>query len=142
MLRKATTIDEGARFKIWLQQADFDLKAANSSKDSGFYEWACFQSEQAVEKGLKAILVNAGWRPPKMHKLAVLIHYCNDANRKFRETKFEFRDLEASTFVSRYPFLIPGENLSPHEFITLENATKCIEQASSMLQKIRQLLQE
>lgn len=138
MLRKS--ISKSKRYKVWLEQAHFDLEAAKTSRDGTFFEWACFQSEQAVEKALKAVLVHAGWRPPKMHKLAVLMSYCNNANKKFRKTKFEFRDLEAFTFVSRYPFLIPGENLSPHKFIKLEDAEKCISQAEAFLKKIRNLL--
>lgn len=140
MLKKITR--KGKRYQVWLEQAEFDLEAAKVSCDNGFNEWACFQSEQAVEKALKAVLVNAGWRPPKMHKLAVLMSYCNNANSEFKKTKFEFRDLESFTFVSRYPFLIPGENLSPHNFITLDDAKRCINQARSFLDKIQKLLKE
>ena len=141
MLKRSTSLkSRGDRYKIWLEQAEFDLKAAELSRDNDFFEWTCFQCEQAVEKALKSVLVHAGWRPPKMHKLAVLMSYCNKANDKFKKTKFEFRDLEAFTFVSRYPFLIPGENLSPHEFITLDDAQRCINQAKSFLEKIRKLL--
>ena len=142
MLRKLKAKGKGDRHKIWLKQAEYDYQAANLSKEHNFYEWACFQSEQAVEKALKAVLVHAGWRAPKMHKLAVLMSYCNNANEKFRRTKFEFRDLESFTFVSRYPFLIPGEDLSPHEFITLEDAQRCINQARAFLDKIYNLLKE
>lgn len=142
MLRKLKTKGKGNRYKVWLEQAEYDLQAAQVSKDNDFYEWACFQSEQAAEKALKGVLVHAGWRPPKMHKLAVLMSYCNNANERFRRTKFEFRDLESFTFVSRYPFLIPGENLSPHEFITLDDAQRCISQARAFLDKIHKLLEE
>lgn len=142
MLRKIKGKGKLDRYKVWLKQAEYDFNAAAVSKENGFHEWACFQSEQAVEKALKAILVHAGWRAPKMHKLAVLMSYCNRANERFRQTKFEFRDLESFTFVSRYPFLIPGENLSPHEFITLDDAARCINQARAFLDKIHDLLNE
>lgn len=33
--------------QIWFSQAKFDLKAANDSMNSGNYEWACFQAQQA-----------------------------------------------------------------------------------------------
>lgn len=142
MLKKLKALGKSERYKIWLKQAEFDYEAAVCSSKNGFFEWACFQSEQAVEKALKAVLVKAGWRPPKMHKLAVLMAYCNKANKKFRKTKFAFRDLESFTFVSRYPFLIPGEDLSPHEFITLDDAQGCINQARTFLNKIQSLLNE
>lgn len=141
MLKKLLTKGVGKRFLVWLEQAEYDFEAAKISRDSKYFEWTCFQCEQAVEKALKAILVYAGWRPPKMHRLAVLMAYCNDANAEFRKTKFEFRDLESYTFVSRYPFLIPGENLSPHNFINLNDAEKCINQARDFLDKIHKLLE-
>jgi HEPN domain-containing protein len=140
MLRRSKFRGKLNRYKVWLKQSEYDLQAAETSKNNEFYEWACFQSEQAAEKALKAVLVHAGWRPPKMHKLAVLMSYCNNANEEFKRTKFEFRDLESFTFVSRYPFLIPGENLSPHEFVTLEDADRCINQARTFLDKIHNLL--
>lgn len=130
------------RYAVWLEQAEYDLKAAELSRDNQFYEWACYQSQQSVEKALKSVLVHAGWRPPKMHKLPVLMGYCNSANKEFKKTKFEFRDLGSFTFVSRYPFLIPGKNTSPHNFITLENAQTCIKQAKQILLKIKKLLKE
>jgi len=141
MLRKIKAKGSSQRYKVWMAQSFYDLQAAEMSKNNGFFEWACFQSEQAVEKALKSVLVHAGWRAPKMHKLAVLMSYCNNANENFRKTKFEFRDLESFTFVSRYPFLIPGENLSPHDFITLADAEKCINQARNFLEKIHILLE-
>jgi len=142
MLRKLRSKGKGNRYLVWLEQAEFDFQAAQVSKENKFYEWTCFQSEQAVEKALKAVLVHAGWRPPKMHKLAILMSYCNEANEEFRRTKFEFRDLESFTFVSRYPFLVPGENLSPHKFINLDDADRCINQARKFLDKIHSLLKE
>jgi HEPN domain-containing protein len=140
MLKKLTAVAKSDRYKAWIKQARFDMGAAELSKENGYYEWACFQSEQAVEKALKAVLVFSGWRPPKMHKLSVLMSYCNKANEEFSKTKLQFRDLETFTFLSRYPFLIPGENLSPHEFITLDDAQRCIDQANRFLNKIQKLL--
>lgn len=140
MLEKIRLVRKGQRYQIWLEQATFDLEAAELSKKYGFFEWSCFQSEQAAEKALKGVLVHAGWRPPKVHKLALLMAYCNNANNRFRDTRFEFRDLESVTFVSRYPFLIPGDNLSPHKFFTMEDAEKCIHQAKIFLSKIQNLL--
>ncbi len=39
----------------WLKQSERDLEHAKSSKDGGFYEWACFSAQQAAEKALKAV---------------------------------------------------------------------------------------
>lgn len=130
------------RYKVWLRQAEFDLQAANVSNEAGFYEWVCFQSQQVVEKALKSILVHAGWKPPRIHKLAILMGMANDANEQFKATKFEFKHLQAFTFISRYPFLIPGEHSAPHDFIEAKDAQKCINQAEQFLQKVKNLLKD
>ena len=45
-----------SRYKDWLEQAKWDLKAAKDSLKAENYEWSCFQSQQAAEKSLKAYL--------------------------------------------------------------------------------------
>ncbi|MCA9381859.1 HEPN domain-containing protein, partial [Candidatus Dojkabacteria bacterium] len=129
------------RYKVWLKQAKFDLQAARKSHEGKFYEWACFQSEQSAEKALKAVLVHAGWRPPKMHKLSVLIGFCNHANDHFKRTKLNFHDLESFTFISRYPFLIPGNLNTPHEYISSSDSIHCINQADSIYSKVHLILE-
>lgn len=39
----------------WLAQAHRDLEVARHDLQGGFYEWACFVSEQAAEKALKGV---------------------------------------------------------------------------------------
>ena len=124
------------RFKVWLGQAQYDLDAARLSLEHHFHEWATYQAVQGVEKALKAVLVHAGWTPPRIHKLQVLIGMANNANNEFRMTKFDFRHLESFTFISRYPFLLPGFNQSPHQQISYEDANKAFGQAEDLVNKI------
>lgn len=44
-----------SRAKDWFAQAERDLEHAQSSCDTGFYEWACFSAQQAAEKAVKAV---------------------------------------------------------------------------------------
>lgn len=131
----------GSRYRIWLEQASFDIKAAQISFEKGYYEWACYQSTQSFEKCLKAVIVQAGWRPPRIHKFSILIGMANQANRYFLDIKLNFRKLEAYTFVSRYPFIIPGQDKSPHDFITKQDALTCIAVAQDMFGKIKDFLE-
>lgn len=135
-----STRNNRKRYLVWLKQADYDLSAAKVSRDKGYYEWACFQSQQALEKFLKSVLVHAGWRPPKIHKLGILMGLCNDANPEFAKIKINFHAIESFTFVSRYPFLIPGQNNSPHEFITQFDAEDCIAIVDKASEVIKSLL--
>ena len=129
------------RYQVWLNQAHFDLDAANLSFKNGYFEWAAYQAEQAVEKALKAVIAHAGVHPPKMHKLPVLIGFSNKLNPKFRDTKLNFKYVESFTFIARYPFLIPGkENQTPHELIDKIQAEKALQEAQEIYDKIVAIL--
>ena len=139
-LRPLKQKEQTARHTVWFDQANFDIEAAKVSKEGDFHEWACYQAQQAVEKSLKALILHSGWHPPRTHKLAVLIGLSNNVNQQFRNLKFVFRDLEVFTYISRYPFLIPGEDKAPHKYIHLEDAEKCIDQALNIMTQINELL--
>jgi HEPN domain-containing protein/predicted nucleotidyltransferase len=130
------------RYRIWLLQAQYDIKAAQKSLEDKFYEWSCYQSVQAVEKALKSVIIHAGWRSPKTHKLGVLLSMCNRANDSFRQVKFNFRKIEVYTFISRYPFIYPGENNAPHDLITEHDAKTCLEIANTMIDKVEGFLHD
>ena len=132
--------DKNSRATVWMEQAFYDLDASKMSLDNGFHEWAAYQAEQATEKALKAVVVHAGWRPPKMHKLGMLFGICNSANVKFRETKFNFKHLESFTFISRYPFLLPGKNKAPHDLIAHKDAENALNEARDVVDKIQGIL--
>ncbi|HVC10801.1 MAG TPA: HEPN domain-containing protein [Burkholderiales bacterium] len=43
------------RARDWFRQAERDLEQARDSRVAGRHEWACFASQQAAEKALKAL---------------------------------------------------------------------------------------
>jgi len=128
------------RYRAWIKQASYDLAAAKISLQHEFYEWTTYQAEQTVEKALKSVIVHAGERPPKIHKLSVLFGFCNSVNPRFKKTKFDFNHVEAFAFISRYPFLLPGKDKAPHEQITKENAKESIAEAEIILNQIKGIL--
>ena len=44
----------------WMEQAQGDLVHARHDLQHGFYDWACFSSQQAAEKAAKAALQRIG----------------------------------------------------------------------------------
>lgn len=44
----------------WLRQACRDLEQAESSRQAGRHEWACFAAQQAAEKAVKALHLHLG----------------------------------------------------------------------------------
>jgi HEPN domain-containing protein len=140
-LKNTQIRDNYSRHLVWYKQSQHDYQAALLSIENGFNEWASFQAVQSVEKALKAIIVYAGLNPPRIHKLQTLIGISNRVCSEFKNTKFEFRYLESFTFISRYPFLLPGKNETPHELITKKEAQSALDQALDMLSKISVILQ-
>lgn len=128
------------RFRVWLSQANHDLNAAEASINQGYYEWACFQAEQAVEKALKSVIVYHGKSAPKLHNLGVLIGIIKSIDKRFRGIHLDIADIQSYTFTARYPFLIPGNFETPHEYIEKEDAEICIKQARTILNWIKELL--
>ncbi len=57
----------------WVDQAYYDLDTARAMLDSSRYMYVLFCCQQAVEKALKAKIVNlTGGSPPRIHNLAKL----------------------------------------------------------------------
>ncbi len=129
------------RYRVWLRQAEHDLKAAEHSYEDGFNEWTTYQAEQAVEKSLKAVIVHAGYVPPKVHKLSILMSLCNGVNNEFRNTRFEYRLVDSFTFISRYPFLLPGRDKTPHDQIDDKSAKDVLVQAQKFVDSIAMLIE-
>lgn len=48
------------RSRDWMDQAERDLEHARADMEQGFYEWACFSSQQAAEKAVKAVFQKMG----------------------------------------------------------------------------------
>ena len=49
------------RYQDWLDQAERDLLRADIDMRYEFWEWACFTTQQAAEKAVKALLMNHGY---------------------------------------------------------------------------------
>ena len=49
-----------SRHADWLRQADADLRHARNARGHDAHEWACFASQQAAEKSIKAVILSRG----------------------------------------------------------------------------------
>jgi len=64
------------RVQDWLRQAAHDLEVAHTTMDNGQFDWACFASQQAAEKALKALYQHhhaEGWGHFLDHLVAALV---------------------------------------------------------------------
>ena len=103
-------------YNEWISRADSNLLIAQTAQKGGglYYEDLCNQLHQAVEKGLKGLLVFFGEDPPKTHDLFNLLSRL--------EMYIEITDdiLDKTLLIDRYSVNIkyPGdyEPVTPEDF--------------------------
>ena len=88
----------------WIEKAKGDLSAAKNSFKSGDYGWASFQTQQAVEKALKGLLIKRTGQFSKTHDLIRLSELVGAPN----EIIVDCGKISPSYIEARYPDL-PGD---------------------------------
>lgn len=112
------------------------MKAAKSSLKNGYFEWACFQSQQAAEKALKAFLMLKGKREMLTHSVYGLLRDCAALDKRF-ESLLDAKALDQYYIPTRYPGGLPDG--TPHEYYTSEDAETCVSYAGKVLALTREL---
>ncbi len=121
----------------WLHEATDELETARLLVAHERLPPACLHSQQAVEKALKALLLEQGVRPPRTHDLVELL---NTVRGRRLDTNLSMDDAVFLTNVyrSRYP---SEEGLLPHSEPTVEDAMRALTAADRVLQSARHLLE-
>jgi HEPN domain-containing protein len=65
-----------AEARRWFQQAQADMAVVRTLRSAGHHAAACFHSQQAAEKALKAVLFAHGARIVLGHSVQELIRQC------------------------------------------------------------------
>src|SRR3989338_5061160 len=55
--------------KQWLKHSKEDLESAKYLLQGGYFRGACYHSQQAIEKTIKALLLKKGWELEKVHNI-------------------------------------------------------------------------
>lgn len=129
-----------SRIEDWLLSAELDLKAARGSLKENVPNIACFLSQQAVEKVLKAVILIKAGKVPKVHALDRLLDQIQQDVPGLREN-FEKQILFLDQFYipTRYPDTLPGS--LPEGLPTTEVAEKAIACAIEIVEFIKSSLQ-
>jgi HEPN domain-containing protein len=121
--------------RIWFEQAEADLRAAALSASGGAYEWACFQSQQAGEKALKALLYGRGVTSITTHSLRRLIRECEVFDERFRAFGEAARFLDQHYIPTRFPTAL-DEELPPTRYYEKRDADACLQSARLILERV------
>lgn len=92
----------------WLEQARRDLSDAEFAAGGSRWNLACFLSQQAAEKGLKAYLYAQGAEVVWGHSVAELCEEAAAHDASFRRLGEEAAALDQYYIPTRYPNGLPG----------------------------------
>jgi len=116
----------------WIKQAEADLKAARTSLGGGSFEWACFQSQQAAEKALKALIYSKGLTSIMTHSIKQLVHECIQLGFSMDAHRKAAKRLDTFYIPTRYPNGLASDQ-APADYYDREDAEQCISFAQSIL---------
>ncbi|MBO3800319.1 MAG: HEPN domain-containing protein [Candidatus Brockarchaeota archaeon] len=118
------------RSRDWMKQAERDLENAKYEMKGGFYEWACFLSQQAAEKAIKAVFqrLNMEAFGHSVYGLLVKLPEKYTVGRELLEKAME---LDKAYIPTRYPNSIPEG--APFEVYTEGEAKRLISHAEEII---------
>ena len=89
----------------WLKRARSNLERAKMGKVTQgiLYEDLCFDAQQAVEKSLKAILINLNQSFPNTHSIGILLKLIEEAGVVIPKNINQAKLLTAYAVDARYP---------------------------------------
>ena len=122
----------------WLRQAGSDLAFAELGAREGFPAQACFTSQQAAEKALKAILYLSGARFVPGHSLVELLARAAAGTDSLLHLRDSACQLDQYYIPARYPNGLPGG--IPAEVFTDAQAEDAVVRARAFIVAARTLL--
>jgi HEPN domain-containing protein len=118
----------------WLNQALRDVEQAESSRQAGRHEWACFAAQQAAEKAVKALHLHLG-QEAWGHVIAKLLRELPDETLVPEELVDKAHVLDAFYIPARYPNSHPEG--APFEHYGPLQSEEAIRYAREILEFIR-----
>lgn len=116
----------------WIKEAKDELDSAIILCEHGKYRGACYHSQQSVEKGLKALILEKGRKPERIHDIVELL---NEVIKQGWSVSLTMDDaiLLNSIYKGRYP---TEEGLLPHGEPSREDTEQAISAAKKFIEKL------
>lgn len=126
--------DPVAEGRRWLDQARQDLSDARYLREGDRHNLACFHSQQAAEKALKAFLVLRELEDVWGHSVAELCERAAVFDPAFADLERDGAKLDRLYVPTRYPNGLPGG--LPAKAFDREDADAGIERATAILDAV------
>jgi HEPN domain-containing protein len=120
----------------WLEQARRDLDDAEFAASGSRWNLACFLSQQAAEKALKAFLLSRGAEAVWGHSVAELCHEAGAADAAFAKLGAEAAALDQYYIPTRYPNGLPGG--IPADAYTRSDGDRALALCRAVIELVRQ----
>jgi len=127
-MRKAT--------EDWIREAEDELATAQILLDHGKYKAVCYHSQQCVEKGLKALIMEKGEKPGKVHDIVELLSHAKRLGWQITMAMDDAVFLN-SIYKGRYP---AEEGLLPHGDPSKEDAARALKTAGAFMANVKSVL--
>jgi len=128
---------DGEEFERWFKQAEQTLKSAEHDAEGGFWNWACFKSEQAAQFAVKGLLRALG-EPAFGHSLTRLVRDLGKAGIAVpKDVQEASRLLEREYIPTRYADSYPSG--SPYEFYDRKRAEDSLKACRLIMNFVREV---
>ena len=127
-MRKATA--------AWIREARDEFDTASILLTHEKYRGVCLHSQQAVEKGLKALLLEKGQRPPRTHDILELLNAVRTNGWQI-EVGIDDAVFFNSIYRGRYP---TDEGLLPHGEPSKGDAERALKATAAVTTEIERLI--
>ena len=124
----------------WLSQSENDLAGAQVLQREGFFALACFTSQQAAEKALKALHYLGGERHVLGHSVVELLAGLVQEYPDLRSMNEAASSLDQYYVPTRYPDALPGG--APFEVYRREQAEEAVSIAEGIIQVAERLISQ
>lgn len=114
----------------WLRIAEKDLGRVPRLLAAGDPEAAGFYLQQAVEKFLKAFLLQRGWELLRTHDLETLLNDALDYDPSLEVFRIPCQKVSGFYIAERYPFL-------PETALTEEEVLSALAEVKGLIEKLR-----
>jgi Uncharacterized conserved protein related to C-terminal domain of eukaryotic chaperone, SACSIN len=131
-------LERFAEASRWFAQALRDLKASIDSFNLGYYEWSCFQAQQAAEKAVKALLYAHG-RSSWGHSVLELLEELKGLEEVGEDLRVNARELDRHYIPSRYPNAF--ESGYPGMYYDRVTAERAINASNTIIKWVRERLE-
>jgi HEPN domain-containing protein len=122
----------------WMGQAENDLAFAELAAREGFFAQACFNSQQAADKALKAFLYARGAEQVLGHSVADLAAECAKLDAAFTPLRPRVAPLDQFYVPTRYPNSLPGG--IPAEAFARADALRALEMTREVIAAVKRRL--